>query len=48
MSSYRTNNIKALLERLRSLKIMNKASEGMNEWSDKEMSKAPVIMNKNI
>jgi len=30
------NNIKILSERLRSLKIINKASEEMYEWSDKK------------
>ena len=31
MSSYRTNNIEVLSERLESLKITKKASEEMNE-----------------
>ena len=47
MSSYRTNNIEVLSERLESLKITKKASEEMNEWSDKEISVTPVPTNKN-
>ena len=37
------NNIKVLLERLESMKIMNKASSRINKQSDKEMSVAPVL-----
>ena len=48
MSSYRTNDIETLLERLGSLKITNKASEEINKQSDKEMFIAPVSMNKNV
>jgi len=48
MSSYRTNDIEILLERLGSLKITNKASEEINKQSDKEMSIAPASMNKNV
>ena len=49
MSSRRTNNIKALLEQLESLKIMN---EALNEykWKDTEMLTvpAPAMTNKNV
>ena len=48
MSSYRTNNIKIILEKLESLKIINKASEGTYKQSDKEISVAPALANKNI
>ena len=48
MSSYRTNDIKALSERLGSLKIMNEVSERMNKWIDEEMSVAPAPTNKNV
>ena len=47
-SSQQTNNIKALLERLRSLKITNKASSEMNKQSDEEMFVTPAIINNNI
>ena len=48
MSSYRTNNIEAISERLKLLKITNKALEETNKWSDKEMSAAPAPTNENI
>ena len=48
MSLQRINNIKILSERLRSLKIINKASEEMYEWSDKKMSVVPAPANENI
>ena len=49
-SSYRTNDIEVLSERLRSLKITNEASSKTNKQSDKEMSivLAPTTMNDNI
>ena len=47
MSSRRTNDIKALLERLGSLQIMEEASDDY-EWLDTEMSVAPVAINENI
>ena len=49
-SSYRTNDIEILSERLRSLKITNEASSKTNKQSDKEMSivLAPTTMNDNI
>jgi len=50
MSLQRTDNIEVLSERLRSLKIINKASSETNKQTDKEMSIAPVpaTMNDNI
>ena len=44
-----TDNIEALLERLRFLQIMNEASEETYKWSDEEMSTvpAPVMTNDN-
>ena len=48
MSSYRTNSIEVILERLKSLKIINKASEGIYKQSDKKISVAPALANKNI
>ena len=47
MSSRRTNDIKALLERLGSLQI---TEETLNEQTDTEMLEAPVqaMNNKNI
>ena len=50
MSSYRTNNIEVLSERLGFLKITNEASSGTNKQSDEEMSVAlaPAIINNNI
>jgi len=48
MSSYRTNDIEALLEKLGSLKITNKASEETINQSDKEMSIIPALMNKDV
>ena len=47
-SSYRMNDLEVLSERLRSLKIINKASEETNKWSDKEMSVAPALTNENV
>jgi len=47
-SSYRTNNIEVLSERLRSLKITNKASEEISKWLDEEMSIVPTLANENI
>ena len=49
-SSYRTNDIEVLSERLRSLKITNEASSKTNKQSDKEMSivLAPTTINDNI
>jgi len=48
MSSYRTNDIETLLEKLGSLKITNKASEETINQSDKEMSIIPALMNKDV
>ena len=44
------DNIKALLERLGFLKIMNKALSKTNKQSDKEMSIAsvPAMINENV
>ena len=48
MSSRRTNNIEALLERLRSLQITEEASSEYKQ-TDTEMSAAPVLaINENI
>ena len=48
MSSYRTNDIETLLEKLGSLKITKKASEETINQSDKEMSIIPALMNKDV
>ena len=48
MSSWKIDNIKTLLEKLESLKIVNKASSETNEQSDKEMSVALAMINENI
>ena len=47
---YRTNNIEALSERLRYLKITNEASSRTNKQLDEEMSvaPAPAFTNDNI
>ena len=42
-----TDNIEALLEKLGSLQIMNEALEETYEWSDKEISVAPVPVTMN-
>ena len=46
MGSRRTNDIEALLERLRSLKISEKTSS-KNEWTETTMSTAPAATNEN-
>ena len=46
MTSKRTNNIKALSERLGSLKIIEEVSRE-EEWADTEMSTAPAVTNEN-
>ena len=48
MSSYKINNIKALSKRLGLLKITNETSERINKQSDKEMSVALALTNKNV
>ena len=47
-SSYRKNDIEVLSERLRSLKIINKASEEISKWLDEEISIVPTPANENI
>ena len=47
ISSYRGNNIEALSERLRSLKITNKVSGSINKWTDTEMLISLVAMQEN-
>ena len=50
MSLQRTDNIKVLSEKLGFLKITNKASSEMNEWSDEEISVAlaSATINNNV
>ena len=48
MGSRRTNDIKVLLERLGSLKILEEEASSENEWTETMISTAPVATNENV